>query len=454
VRALLHRALTLATFLDAPEQALAEYRQIQQDFPQHAEVSHYREGLLLFDLGRYRDAVVSLQRYLRDYAKGQFSVQAEVLLERARAEAARAVPPAPAPAPHMVKLPQVRVLLVRRANTIEVAGEKLRLRAGQRELQAGEHAQLTTDGGQIVALDGQALGTEVRVTAASPIRLNAGKTRKIIRDELVVTAIDGQLRVINHIGIESYLRGVVPAESYASWPEEALKAQAVAARTYVLYQIHHRRDRAYDVVDHEGDQAYKGVEREHPRTDKAVAATRGEILVEASAGAEASPVLAMYSANSGGHTADAKAIFRVDNAVLNARVDPWSLDGAMSSWTRRFTRSEVEQRLARVGVRVQRLQAIEPVARGPSGRLIRVRLVHEGSPIVVRARPVLTRSLKLPEILVEISRKNDEFVFNGRGWGHGVGYSQWGGAGMAKAEKDYQQILAYYYSGVRLERFW
>jgi stage II sporulation protein D len=208
------------------------------------------------------------------------------------------------------------------------------------------------------------------------------------------------------------------------------------------------------VVDHEGDQAYKGVEREHPRTDQAVAATRGEILVEAGTGAEARPVLAMYSANSGGHTADAKAIFRVDNAVLSARADPWSLGGEMSNWTRRFTRSEVEQRLGRVGVRVQRLQAIEPVARGPSGRLIRVRLVHEGAPIVVRARPVLTRALKLPEILVEISRKDDDFVFNGRGWGHGVGYSQWGGAGMAKAGKDYHQILAYYYSGVRLERFW
>ena len=278
--------------------------------------------------------------------------------------------------------------------------------------------------------------------------------KKTVRGDILVAALDKRLRVNNHIDIESYLRGVVPSESYPSWPMETLKAQAVAARTYVLYQVNHRTRRAYDVVDNEGDQAYKGVDREHPRTNNAVVNTAGEVLIKPGGKQSSKPILAMYSANSGGHTADAKAIFRVDNSILKAQPDPWSLEGKMATWTRRFSRAEVEQGLAKVGVKVNNLQAIEPVTIGPSGRLIRVRLVHDGKPIKVRSRPVLTGALKLPEILVEIRRQGDHFVFNGRGWGHGVGYSQWGGAGMGKKGKNYRDILAYYYSGAELKRLW
>ena len=72
----------------------------------------------------------------------------------------------------------------------------------------------------------------------------------------------------------------------------------------------------------------------------------------------------------------------------------------------------------------------------------------------MRSRPVLTGALKLPEILVDIRKEGDVFVFNGRGWGHGVGYSQWGGAGMGKEGKKYREILAFYYAGSEVRRMW
>jgi stage II sporulation protein D len=480
VDALLHRAMTLATFLDAPDAALQIYRRIEQEFPDHAETGQYREGLLLFDVGRHGDAVKVLEAYLRKYPQGKFRFQSEALIDQARSLVEPAPKPAekpqavvrkpetgPEPGPDRPKPPEeakkitgpsespkVRVLLFRKASGVRLNAKQLQVFDGGERVWKGSTLDLNVKGGRVMLAGGTAVGSQLKASAQGPIEVRVGKNKKTVRGELNIALHDDRLRVTNTIDIESYLRGVVPSESYASWPLETLRAQAVAARTYVLYQVRHRTRRAYDVVDNEGDQAYSGVAREHPRTDQAVSSTAGQILVDPARGAASKPILAMYSANSGGHTADAKAIFRVDNSILKARPDPWSLEGKMATWKRKYTRTEVEKGLARVGVKVRNLRAIEPLIVGPSGRLIKVRLLHSGKAITVRSRPVLTGALKLPEILVDIRKEGDVFVFNGRGWGHGVGYSQWGGAGMGKDGKDYRQILAFYYAGSQVRRLW
>lgn len=480
VDALLHRAMTLATFLDAPEAALQIYRQIERQFPEHAETGHYREGLLLFDRGRNADAVRVLRNYLQKYPAGRFRFQAEALIAQAGDLIESAPPPQDKPqstkrtpearlepemqrpqtpqeankSTNQTESPKVRVLLFRKAGRVDLRAKKLQLFEGGKRVWGGEKITLAVKNRQLRYGGDGGVETQLKATAQGPIQITVGKKKKTVRGALDIVLHEDQMRVINHLDIETYLRGVVPSESYASWPLEALKAQAVAARTYVLYQVRHRTGRAYDVVDHEGDQAYSGVAREHPRTDQAVGATMGQVLVAAGEDKNRQPILAMYSANSGGYTADAKAIFRVDNSILRARPDPWSLEGKMATWKRRYSRLEVEKGLARVGVTVRNLRAIEPLDIGPSGRLIKVRLLHSGKPIVVRSRPVLTGALKLPEILVDIRKEGDEFVFDGRGWGHGVGYSQWGGAGMGKQGKGYQEILAFYYAGSDVRRLW
>jgi len=451
-RALLSRAMTLATFLDAPDQAIEVYRRIRREYPKQAENATYREGLLLFDMTRYKVAISALEGYLRDYPKGRFRFQAEALLDQSRAELEK-VRSVPHPPDTTIKQPRVRVLLFRKAPEVRLQGKGIQLTLGNIQYSGADNYMLAAENGQVRLAGSRRSSGTVEVRAQGPLRITASKSKKLVRGLIQVSAKGDHLRVINQIGIESYLRGVVPSESYASWPLETLRAQAVAARTYAFYQVRHRSKRLYDVVDNEGDQAYKGVEREDPRTDKAVTSTAGVILTDPKK-KNLHPILAMYSANSGGHTADAKAIFRVDNSVLKAQLDPWSLTGKMANWKRRYSRAEIEKGLARVGVKVHQLRAIEPVTVGPSGRLIRVRLIHKGKPIEVRSRPVLTRALKLPEILVEIQPDGDKFIFNGHGWGHGVGYSQWGSAGMGKAGKDYREILAYYYPDTKLKRRW
>ena len=102
-----------------------------------------------------------------------------------------------------------------------------------------------------------------------------------------------------------------------------------------------------------------------------------------------------------------------------------------------------------------RLLAIEPVEKGPSGRLLRVRLRGKDRVVEVKSKPLLTGGgLNLPEVLVDIKKDGDDFVFDGHGFGHGLGYSQWGGAVMARDGKTYREILSFYYPGSMLHKNW
>jgi len=210
----------------------------------------------------------------------------------------------------------------------------------------------------------------------------------------------------------------------------------------------HRKNWDYDLVDDQGDQAYKGIKRERAKTTRAVNETRGRILTY-----KDKPILAMYSANSGGHTADAKSIFSLSKPYLIAHPDPESLKGKMARWTRKFSVSEVEAALKRRGITVNGLKRIEAAEKGPSGRIVKVRVVSRSGSKVLRTRTTLRRALKLPEILLDIKRTDGQFIFNGRGWGHGVGYSQWGSAILGK-KTSYDKILEFYYPNAVLVKKW
>ncbi len=128
--------------------------------------------------------------------------------------------------------------------------------------------------------------------------------------ELRVTPT-GHLRAVNWIGLEAYLRGVVPSEMGPEvWPQiEALKAQAVAARTYAWRSRGRFEEEGFDVCATPRCQVYGGIGAEHPLTDRAIAATRGEIVVF-----DGAPISALYTATCGGHTEDASEVFPEEEA--------------------------------------------------------------------------------------------------------------------------------------------
>lgn len=449
IDALLAKATLLSTFLDAPEEALKVYRQVYREYPKAAELARYREGLLLYELKRPEPAKQAIQGYLEKYPQGKFRFQAEALWEQIK----KMAPPPdikppdakpPGQKPPMVESPVLRVRLCKTSGAVTIKGTSVCADG----LGCKKQFRVARSQGQI-RIDDRSTGKKhIFFEGKTPLGVQCGKEFKAVRGKVLAKLKSGRLYMINFVDIEDYLQSVVPSESYASWPLETLKAQAVAARTYAYYQARHREDWSYDLVDDAGDQAYKGITREHPKTTQAVRATAGKILTY-----DGKPILAMYSANSGGHTADAGSIFSLAKPYLVAHPDPKSLKGKMARWTKTYSVREVEAGLNRRGIKVRGLERIEPAEKGPSGRIVKVKVVASNESKVLRTRTTLRRALNLPEILLEIRRNNGQFIFDGRGWGHGVGYSQWGSAILGK-EKTYDQILSFYYPNARLQKKW
>ena len=432
LKVLLYKANLLATFLDAEEEALKIYDLIISQYPEGEEIALYKKGLLLFDMERYKSCINVLKEYLKKYPEGRFKFQVEVLIK----EAQKIVPP-PVPGLKILKKPPiVRVLLNRKSKSVTLVSKGF--------IVNGKPIHSNT-----LNLSYSDIPSKCLIKAEMPIKVIIGRYKKTVRGDILLKQKKGRLYVINVLDIERYLWGVVPSESYPSWPLETLKAQAVASRTYAYYQVLHRKNWDYDLVDNEGDQAYNGVDRETKKTTKAVNLTRGEVLVEGNR-----PILAMFTANSGGYTADAGYVFKLNKKYLVARPDPLSLKGKMANWKRRYKAEEVERRLNRIGLPIKGLIDIIPVLRGPSGRIIKVKIVASNFSRVYRARTTIKRALKLPEILFSIKKEGDTYIFEGHGWGHGVGYSQWGSAIMGKKGYNYKQILSFYYSPAKLVKLW
>ena len=468
IDALLAKATLLTSFLDAPEEALKVYRQIYTEYPQAAEIARYREGLLLFQLNRYREARDALADYTKRYPAGRFIFQTEALLEQIEKMPPPITPPKPKPpAPEIpttsipvpvipvpptpptvvqptMKTPQVRVRLCKTNGDIEINGSPVCAEGSG----CREKFTVKESNGNLRISGASTDEKAITFTSRNPLTVQCGKEKKKVRGSLVVKLKGGVITLINLVDMEDYLKSVVPSESYSSWPLDTLKAQAVAARTYAYYQLLHREDWDYDLVDDQGDQAYKGMDRERENSTRAVMETKGEILTYSN-----KPILAMYSANSGGYTADAQSIFSLSKPYLIAHPDPESLKGKMARWTKTFSVKEVENAMDKRGFNMPGIQRIEAAERGPSGRIIKVRIVSRSGSKVLRTRTTLRRALQLPEILLEIEQKDGNFIFDGRGWGHGVGYSQWGSAILGK-NTAYDKILAFYYPNAVLEKKW
>jgi len=443
-RALLHKASLLSNFLDSYQESIKTYDQILKEYPTFAETALYQKGLLLFHLKRYQESIEVFDRYMKVYPEGTYQFSIEIL--RQKAQEALEKPPPPKPKP--VERPVVRVALSRKTRVVNLSGDNLEVIADGRIKIRGSKLTITPSGQGMTINHKSLKGSKIEVRGKSNITFSSPRKKKIVRGKLLIVNKGGFLLVINMVDIEKYLYSVVPSESYASWPLETLKAQAVAARTYALYQIRHRQDWDYDLVDYAGDQAYEGVSREHPRTTQAVNETCGLTLEY-----NGRPILAMYTANSGGFTADPQYVFSMKLPYMTSREDPASKKGKMATWTRNYPISEVEKRLRNVGCHLKGIKDIRPHTVSPSGRIIKVRVYHSEGENVLRTWSTVRRALELPEILLNIERRGHKIIFEGKGWGHGIGYSQEGGAILGK-RNDYKHILRFYYPKAKLVKNW
>ncbi|MFD3004260.1 SpoIID/LytB domain-containing protein [Thermus tengchongensis] len=246
----------------------------------------------------------------------------------------------------------------------------------------------------------------------------------------------GKLLLVNLVLLEDYLLGVLPAEMPEGFPQEALKAQAVVARTFAVNRLNPRAP--YDLCASEVCQVYLGFDVETARHTEAVRGTRGKVLSY-----QGRAISALYHADSGGMTAGSEEVFQKALPYLRPRPDPYAR-GPKSQWQVSVSPERAAAALRAMGHTPQGSDSPVVLERSASGRVWRLRLL--GVEIQGPEAQRLVRNLGLPSALVEFKGWRAE----GRGAGHGVGLSQWGAKGMAEAGYGYREVLGHYFPGTFL----
>jgi stage II sporulation protein D len=260
-----------------------------------------------------------------------------------------------------------------------------------------------------------------------------GRT-ELVRQGQGVTAV-------NRVDLEAYLYSVVGGEAIPSWPQEALKAQAVAARTYALYQLSTSANRFYDVDTTTNTQVYKGLSSEYLSTHEAVDGTTGQIITY-----NGKAILAAFHSSSGGHTENVEDIWSSPLPYLRGVVD-YDQTSPVFQWTKTFSSGELARRLGGVG----NIRSLVPERTTPRGRIVTIKIVGDrGSKKLTGTQ--IRKALDLRSTLFTVSAENGIFQVLGRGYGHGIGLSQWGTYYLAEQGVNYQQILTHYYQNARLSQ--
>ncbi|MBR1828270.1 MAG: SpoIID/LytB domain-containing protein [Atopobiaceae bacterium] len=255
--------------------------------------------------------------------------------------------------------------------------------------------------------------------------------------------------------IESYLRGVVAGEMKNDWPEEALKAQAILARTFVIKFITEKQSKysGADIsTDIEEAQAYDAAGI-NERIRKAVEDTRGEIVCY-----HGDPIYAWFHAHSGGRTATAsEGLSYRDEAPYTQSVESVESDQAPeddAQWEVEFTQQQVIAAAADVGVKLgDSVKSVSAGERGESGRLKTIRV--NGSELQANEFRIAIGSTEMKSTLItELGYEDGLLRIRGKGYGHGVGMSQWGAYAMAENGENAMDIINMYFKDVDIVQIW
>ena len=402
----------------------------------------------------------------------------------------------------------------------------------------GGSANISVSGSNVI-IGGYSFPMPVRITGTGFLKFNG----KNYRGAFLITQRAGLLNVLN---IEQYLYGVLPAEVGANWHMEALRTQAICARTYALKQSMNRADKGYDVVDTDSDQVYKGAGVETAKTNQAVNSTAGLVLTY---GNELATTY--FHSDSGGHTANVADVWgQNDKPYLCGVPEIVNYKSPVAVWNARFSAEKIQAAVTKAtGTNIGKITEIQVSDVDEGGRAIRMTFIGSKGSKTIRAAqfrlaldPRTLKSTMLtpsggsfnvkntmtPSGLVttqknqsssnlnfdqeqsiakmtaegvftttelidmlanpgkqkdyyqiglgrtsrnnqankpannppqrmnkygySIEKQGNEFIFYGRGWGHGVGLCQWGSMAMAEQGYKAEQILAHYYPGTSVRR--
>ncbi|WP_245976673.1 stage II sporulation protein D [Oceanobacillus arenosus] len=285
---------------------------------------------------------------------------------------------------------------------------------------------------------------------ASSIDMEQNEELGIEDSSLSVEVMRSVTKTVEDLPLETYIVGVVASEMPSEFEPEALKAQALAARTFTVnHLLHGNSDAAYDLTDTVTHQVYKNeldlqkqwgsdFTANMNKIKEAVNATKGEIITYQDA-----PITAQFFSTSNGFTENSEDYWENELPYLRSVESPWDKDSPKFLGQGTFSVDEVE---AALQIELPKGAALNlEVTRTESGRV--KELAIEGHTFSGRE---IREKLKLNSNDFQIKQNNDHLVFTTKGNGHGVGMSQYGANGMALEGKTYQEIIKYYYQGVEI----
>ena len=260
-----------------------------------------------------------------------------------------------------------------------------------------------------------------------------------------------RLTAVEELPLEEYLQGVVSGEMQSTWPAETLKAQAVVARSYVMTKLQTTNAHAvYDVDATIEDQVYQP--NFHPAATivDAVSATRGEVVLQ-----QGKILKTYFHSCCGGNTLPAEAVWGAQAAQgLRAVRDPYCARSPYRQWTYQLTRADLEHDLAAAGFITPRVKDIRVPA--GSDRPTDITLTTDGDPLHLSAdnfrRTIGYKALKSTWFTAHAHKGG--WIFQGRGYGHGVGLCQWGAKTMGERKKTYRDMLQFYYPGTMISNIY
>jgi stage II sporulation protein D len=387
--------------------------------------------------------------------------------------------------------PTIRVNILSNVQTVLISGESdFEILSGETGKQlarftAGEQVSFAVKEKSMTINDKKVDVAKCRIvqfrsTNAHPITVNSKQYRGNI------DVIHGKigLSIVNVLPMEQYLYGVVGKEMSGEWALEAVKAQAVAARTYALYKYNQHQAGDYDVGATTDCQVYGGLDNETPRVLKAVDDTVGQVLIY-----QGNLIPAYFHSSSGGYTENSENVWGTYQPYSRGVVD-YDQHSPHYKWEKKLTASELAEAISRAGYQLGVIKTIElapltkaPMSipeRGVSGRVKVMGFVGTTGSAQLTGEKIRT-ILDLKSTLFDISilssmpkagefqlqnkntlhrlsgRPDEVILISGFGWGHGLGLSQWGAKAMAEKgplgdATYYKEILKHYYQGTTIEK--
>ncbi|MGC8764801.1 MAG: SpoIID/LytB domain-containing protein [Brevinematia bacterium] len=348
--------------------------------------------------------------------------------------------------PSLKVAPYLRVLLTN-ANSMKIdAGNFVLMHQKGKEIAQGNIFVKISDG--ILLLNDVPYGSFAKIEIAPEkyFEINGKK----YRGNLEILYTNGTIYFINIVDIESYLYSVVPSEVYPSWEKEALKAQAVVSRTFALYEFSYSRGKQkfFDVYSDTRSQVYKGMEMEIEKINEIVNQTSGEVLKY-----RGMIIPAFFHSSSGGMTESSKAYFGYEKPYLVPVESKYSSTYPENKWSYSIS----AEKFSKIFNVKNEITEVRVIKRTGSKRIDEVVIIDVQNQTNIISGKDLRSKLgesNVKSLRANIFLTNGEILFQGYGFGHGVGLPQWDAQGMAKEGKDYKTILKYFFPGVSIDKIW